>query len=263
MKAGMKNQIMLFIVFVCSTFQVMAQNDTMKDLVYKSQIMAKIAELEMDDILTLWFTDADTGSPIEGMTVAIQNSGSVKTDADGLAMFPVVDDGEHSFITQKEGYVMIRDTFTVFEGVMFFNKYSIPKIMPANRIKIVLDWGDSPSDLDAHLVKDNAYHISYRDSATSADRTAWLDRDEMNGYGPETITVTEVDNNALYHFFIHNYSNRDAVNNSRLSQSKAVVRVYVNNRLNMRYQIEPGKTGTIWNVFDIRRGQIQPVNRYE
>jgi hypothetical protein len=259
----MKNRIMLLIVLVCGTFHVMAQTDPKKDAVYKAQIMVKIAELEMDDILTLWFTDADTGSPIEGMIVAIQNSGMARTDADGLAMFPVLDDGEHSFIIQKEGYVMMKDTFTVFEGTIFFNKYSIPKTMPANRIKIVLDWGASPSDIDAHLLKDSAYHISYRDSATAADRTAWLDRDEMNGYGPETITITEVDNNASYHFFIHNYSNRGEVNNSRLSQSKAVVRVYIDNRLNMRYQIEPGKIGTTWNVFDIRRGQIQPVNRYE
>ncbi|GHV78276.1 hypothetical protein AGMMS49944_00670 [Spirochaetia bacterium] len=259
----MKNRIMLLVVLVCGTFHVMAQNDPRADAIYKTRILQKITELEMDDILSLWFTDADTGSPIEGMIVAIENSGTVKTDADGLALFPVLDDGEHAFIVQKEGYVMMKDTFKVLIGSIFFNKYSIPKTMPANRIKIVLDWGASPLDIDAHLVKDNGYHISYRDSTTSADRTAWLDRDEVNGYGPETITVTEVDNNASYHFFIHNYSNRSAVNDPRLSQSKAVVRVYIDNRLNMRYQIEPGKTGTTWNIFDIRRGQIQPVNRYE
>jgi len=98
---------------------------------------------------------------------------------------------------------------------------------------------------------------------TSSDRTAWLDIDALNGYGPETITVTQVDQNAVYRYFIHNYTNRDAVNDSRLSQSRATVRVYINNRFHASYQINAGKIGTKWHVFDIVNGGIKLNNRFE
>jgi hypothetical protein len=259
----MKKAIMLLIVLVCCTFHVIAQNDPRVDAIYQVRIMHKIAELEMDDILSLWFTDADTGLPIEGMVVAIQNAGSVKTDADGLAMFPVVDDGEHSFIVQKEGYVMLKDSFTVFEGVIFFNKYSIPKTLPLKYVKIVLDWGENPADLDLHLEKRDIYHISYRDMKKSADGNAWLDRDDTNGYGPETITITEVDTNATYRVYIHDYTNKGNAGSSKLSASKGTVRVYIDNRLANSFAIPQNKSGIKWNVFDIVRGVVKPVNTVE
>ena len=260
----MKKKIIMAFLAVCCLLQfVTAQNNTEREDIYLARVSQKIAELEMDDAMSLWFTDADTGKPIQGALVAIEKVGSTKTDEDGLAVFPVLKDGEHAFIIQKDGYVTTKDTFNVLLDSIFFNKYSIPKIKPIDHIKIILDWGAAPADLDAHLVKDNGYHISYRDARTSLDNTAWLDKDTVNGYGPETITVTQVDNRATYRFFVHNYSNRNAVNDSRMSQSKATVRVYINNRFHASYHIEEGKTGTIWYVFDIVNGGIRPVNRFE
>jgi hypothetical protein len=258
-----KKFVIAFIVVCCLLKFVTAQDNTEREDIYLARVGQRIAELEMDDALSLWFTDADTGRPIQGALVAIENTGSTRTDDDGLAIFPVIKDGEHAFIFQKEGYVTTKDTFKVLLGSIFFNKYSIPQIKQIEHIKIILDWGSTPADLDVHLVKDNVYHISYRDTRTSLDKTAWLDKDTVNGYGPETITVTQVDRRAVYHCFIHNYSNRNEVNDSRMSRSKATVRVYINNRFHASYQIEPGKTGVTWYVFDIVNGEIKPINRFE
>ena len=198
-----KKNVMLFIAICCLLQFVTAQNNTEREDIYLARVGQRILELEMEEALSLWFTDADTGKPIVGALVAIEKSGSTRTDEDGLAIFPVLNDGEHAFIIQKDGYVTTKDTFNVLLSSVFFNKYSIPKIKPIDHIKIILDWGATPADLDAHLVKDNGYHISYRETRTSLDNTAWLDKDTVNGYGPETITVTQVDKRAAYHFFIN------------------------------------------------------------
>jgi hypothetical protein len=233
------------------------------DAAYQARIQSAILELEMDDLLALWFTDADTGQPVTDALVAIEKKGSIRTNEDGLAVFPVIEDGEHRFIIQKEGYITYQDSFAVFAGTIFFNKYSIPRLLSIDNIKIVLDWDAAPRDLDAHLVKEGRYHISYRDAGRSEDGTAWLDRDDMDGFGPETITVTELDKQAAYRYFVFDYSNRLDENSSRLSASKAVVRVFVNNKFQAIYQIPPNRRGTAWNVFNIVNGEIQTVDEYE
>jgi hypothetical protein len=217
----------------------------------------------MDDLLSLWFTDADTGQPIADAAVAVEKKGRIETNKDGLAIFPRIEDGEHRFIIQKEGYVTYRASFTVFAGTIFFNKYSIPKLLTVENIKIVLDWDAEPRDIDAHFVKEGRYHISYRNVKKSEDGTAWLDRDDTDGFGPETITVTQLDTTATYQYFVHDYTNRSDGANSRLSASKAVVRVFVNNKFQAVYQIQPGKRGTVWKVFTIMNGKIQMIDDYE
>ncbi|MBK6681726.1 MAG: hypothetical protein IPG53_17880 [Ignavibacteriales bacterium] len=88
----------------------------------------------------------------------------------------------------------------VMAGTIIRNRYSISPKMPLGYLRVVLDWGDSPRDLDAHLVKTNGYHISYRNMMVSADGVAKLDRDDLDGQGPETITATSIDKNGEYLF---------------------------------------------------------------
>jgi len=264
-----KKIVAIIVIGLCFSLSfVMAQNDSEREDIYLTRISQKIMEMEMLDAFSLWFTDADTGKPIQGARVALKDTvknttGSTVTDEDGLAIFPIFPNGAHEFIFQKDGYVTTKDIFNVVAGTIFSNKFSIPKIKQIDHIKIILDWGATPADLDAHLVKDNGYHISYRNTITSSDKTAWLDKDALRGYGPETVTVTQVDKKTVYHYFVHNYSNRNATNDSRLSQSKAAVRVFINNRFYASYQIETGKTGTTWNVFDIVNGEIKLINKFE
>jgi hypothetical protein len=42
------------------------------DAAYQVQIQSIMLELEMDDLLVLWFTDADTGQPIADALVAME-----------------------------------------------------------------------------------------------------------------------------------------------------------------------------------------------
>ena len=255
----MKRVFFMLCALFCCDFLI-AESDA----AYTARVSSRIMELEMeDDCFSLWFTDSDTGKPIKDAIVAIKDVGTTKTDKDGLALFPIIDDGEYEFIIKHDDYVITKDTFEVMVGTIFFNKFSIPQKVSYKNIKVILDWGENPKDLDAHLVKKGSYHISYRDKIRSDDGTVWLDRDDTDSWGPETITITELDNTAEYQFYIFNYSKQSEPKGTSLSSSRARVRVYVDNRYYATYSIRENQRGIYWYVFNIKNGQIISSNYVE
>jgi hypothetical protein len=254
----MKKIFLVSLIAVCAV-PAHPQNDSLD----RGRTAAKIAQLAFDGESALWFSCAETGKPLEALAVDIETIGNITTGADGLAVFPTPKDGVYGFSASKSGYMLLEDQFTVTFGAVLFNKYSLPRAAPLSQVKIVLDWGREPRDLDIHLIKENQYHISYRDAKKSADSAVWLDRDDTSGYGPETITITQIDNAALYRLYIHDYSNRAQKGGKRLAASGAIVRVYNENKLKNQFPINPGGTGTVWRVFDIVNGTIKTVDRYE
>jgi hypothetical protein len=254
----MKKMVLVLCILGCVAL-LYAQNDTLN----RGRTAAKIAQLSFGGESALWFSGAETGKPLEEVAVDIEGIGTITTGADGLAVFATPTDGVYRFSASKSGYMRLEDSFTVTFGSIVFNKYSLPRNAPLGHVKIVLDWGKEPQDLDIHLVKENQYHISYRDTKKSADSAVWLDRDDTSGYGPETITITATDSAAVYHLYIHDYTNRAQSNSKRLSASSAIVRVYNENRLKNQFAISAGKTGATWRVFDIVNGSIKAVDRYE
>jgi hypothetical protein len=229
-----------------------------------------MAMLAFDGQSALWFTDSDTGGAITGAQVTIGDD-IMTTDAEGLVIFDALPDGKYGVTMEKRGYITLEDEFTTLMGKIIFNKFSVPPASALKLVKIVLDWGADPQDLDLHLEKERgsggtsspAYHISYRDTKKSADGNVWLDRDDTSGYGPETITINNLDPRAIYHIYVHNYSNRSQSANRSLAGSSAIVRVYMDNKLRSRASVTPGKTGVTWYAFDIENGVVKPANRWK
>jgi hypothetical protein len=142
--------------------------------------------------------------------------------------------------------------------MIFDSHYSISPAFPPDNLRVVLDWSEHPDDLDAHLIKQGAYHISYRDTHDVSNEAA-LDHDAMHGLGPETITIKHVDADATFEFFVHDYSDRGDPKTTRLGQSRAHVAVYGENRLLSSFQV-PAGAGNHWTVFFLRGGQIVPAS---
>ncbi len=88
-----------------------------------------------------------------------------------------------------------------------------------------------------------------------------LDRDDMNGYGPETITVRDIDDLASYSFKVHDYTNRNNNSNRSLSKSKATVKVYGEGRMLYLFQIPSQGIGNYWEVFKIVDGEFIQTNQ--
>ena len=226
----------------------------------KQKINDTFSEME-DSALTLRFFDALSGSPIQDAVVIIGDQGSFTTDFNGRAIFTSQEDNgilKIKFTHPK--YITSEFEIEIMAGTLFFNRFSVSPKMPIGAMRIVLDWGDKPSDLDAHLVKNDDYHISFRNMKEAKDGTAKLDRDAQQGYGPETITINNVSDAGSYTYFVHNYSNSSDYFSSALSKSKATVKVFGNDKLLGYYLVPTENSGTFWEVFRIQNGQIIKVN---
>lgn len=241
--------VLLFILFAQknANAQIDKGRQTLEDV---------IAEQEQD-IYTLRFFDALTGEPVEGGDVMVENVGTFKTDSAGRAMFPKQPDGLYKTIFKKSGYITAVYNVDIVAETIFKNRFVVSPVMDISQFRVVLDWEQQPLDLDAHFVKANSYHISFRNTRVLADGTGMLDRDDMDGFGPETITVERIDANGSYAFFVHNYSAHEKPGSPNLSVSKATVRVYSGNSLLKTFQIPEGFTEKTWNVFKVVNGQVE------
>jgi hypothetical protein len=207
--------------------------------------------------LTLRFLNAEKGSAVEGADVKIEKIGEFKTDGEGRVLISTVDDGVYNFSFAKQGFIGASFTFEVIAGTIFSNRFSVSPLIELGAIRIVLEWGSKPRDLDAHLVKDGVYHISYHDKIVADDQSARLDLDDRNGYGPETITIRKTDSRGSYSYYVFDYSNKNEPGSKQIGKSKAIVRIYSNSGLLNEFRVTKSMTGDKWNVFTIKNGKIE------
>ena len=136
--------------------------------------------------------------------------------------------------------------------------YAISPVMDKlDGMRIVLNWGAQPLDLDGHLGYPNN-HVSYyhKDGAD-----AQLDVDHRDGYGPETITIFRKHPGERYVYTVHDYTDRAATTATFLSSSDAKVFVYVGQTLIRPYYVPSDRPGNTWSVFAITsEGEIQDIN---
>ncbi|MFT3931538.1 MAG: tetratricopeptide repeat protein [Spongiibacteraceae bacterium] len=136
--------------------------------------------------------------------------------------------------------------------------YAISPVMTnLDGMRVVLNWGETPSDLDSHIVFP-ANHI-YFDSMNGTD--AALDVDDTTSYGPETITLQRKHDGERYVYAVHDYSNRNNVYSKQLSNSGAKVFVYVGQTLIRTYYVPANQMGNLWTVFSVSEtGEFQTYN---
>ena len=213
-----------------------------------------------DGKLVLRLINAENGEPVDGATVDIEGIGLFTSDKLGRVLIDVPDDGTYALSFSKEGFISAIYPFEVVVGTLFSNRFSVSPVIEMGALRIVLDWGRNPKDLDAHLVKEGDYHISYQDMHDSRDGTAKLDRDDLKGFGPETIWVKNIDEQATYTYYVKNFSDRTSPRSKTLSKSGATVRIYGDNQLLKTYTIPVDEKGTTWMVFTISGGKIQDVD---
>jgi hypothetical protein len=228
----------------------------------KSRQSSSTAFDEIDKKLSLYFYDAVTGKPIQGASFEMNGEKGV-TDIKGKVSipFPQVDEHEKMMygMFSKKGYILSKIEVRFLVGTVFLHRYSISPKLDPGKMRIVLDWSEKPADLDAHLIKkDNGvekYHISYRDMKSYEDKVI-LDRDDRDGFGPETITILEVDTNGTYSYLVHDYTHRNNKGSDGLQKSRARVMLFGDDKLIDTFYV-PQKTGNLWEVFSYKNGQLK------
>lgn len=212
--------------------------------------------------------NATNNLPLENVSIkltnSIKNDFNILSNKHGKFLF-VPEIGKYKITLAKKGFI----TYSTFvkmnpdETPQEFHFALAPKI---DKIRIVLTWNHTPYDLDAHLrgpkPEGGNFHIWYRHKTLIGGKN-FLDIDDQNGWGPETITIYKPAK-GKYSYYVHNYSNKEVWNSSALSYSNANVSIYKDKRLVKTFSVPINKIGTVWHVFDIDNSKnIIPVNSFE
>ncbi len=83
------------------------------------------------------------------------------------------------------------------------------------RARITLTWNAEPDDLDAHLTFDgtNGREMVYFGHSEANDGSARLNTDDMDGYGPEIITIYAL-HDGINRYSVHQYSGQGTIGTS-------------------------------------------------
>ena len=131
--------------------------------------------------------------------------------------------------------------------------------------RVVLSWGATPYDLDSHLTgpvagSSNRFWVYWSSRGScSAAPFACLDVDDTNGYGPETMTISQVAT-GVYRYYVYDFTNRNATSSTALGLSGAKVEFYVGSTL-VRTFFVPGGTGNAWAVFEWNGSAVTVLNQ--
>jgi hypothetical protein len=196
---------------------------------------------------------------IDGAAVTLQKNGEQSatgtTNAQGQAVLNAsfADDPSALMIIKKTGYSDL-----VVKCPCADMTYAISPVMKnLDGMRIVLNWGAVPKDLDSHLLFPGN-HV-YFTQMTGTD--ALLDVDDTTSYGPETITVSRKHDGERYVYAVHNYSDGDNPDSDRLAKSAAKVFVYVGQTLIRTYYVPVNAKGNLWTVFAVTEaGEFQDIN---
>lgn len=178
---------------------------------------------------------------------------SDRTKANGQYELYLVS-GEYSITINQEGFVEETFTLSVGDKEIRSENLTISPKLAEGEIRIVLEWGAHPSDLDAYLFADsvNSSPIFFG-SKGSKSRGAMLDVDETRGYGPETITIYDMSKTWIYG--VQDFT----MSSTGLTASGATVKVYLPEQEPIVYTA-PSGTGNYWRVCKIVNGEVTAIN---
>lgn len=197
---------------------------------------------------------------IDGATVTLQRNGAQSvtsnTNASGQAVlsssFP--DDQDSLLIIKKDGYSNL-----VVKCPCAGMTYAVSPVMTnLDGMRVVLTWGKNPADLDSHLMFPGG-HVYFEHKE---GQDANLDVDDIDSYGPETVTIDKKHFGETYTYAVQDYTNKGNPSGVALSSSSAKVFVYVGSSLVRSYSVPVGQPGNIWTVFKLNpNGEFEDINR--
>ena len=213
--------------------------------------------------------DATTGKKI-GKAELIFHVGKNKPDGDQAEKASITDGtysvelepGEYTLEINAEGYNKeYYDLYVSDSGSNKEETISVSPVLVSNEIRFVLEWGDTPADLDSHLTGEcktsgsHSVNVSWRNkkSMSGDKKIAELDLDDRSGYGPETTTL--YDTNGTYEFKVHRYSS-----DGNLSISGATVKIYTSSSSPVVVKVPNDVDDEWWTVCKVVNGEIKDIN---
>lgn len=181
-----------------------------------------------------------------------------KTESGKDGVFSLeLDPDTYDVTVTADGYVVENFEFKMEEDRNYSGEqFVISPELSAGSARIVLEWGAEPQDLDSYLIgeSDNSgsVFVSYFNKVCEA---AELDVDDTNGYGPETITLYDLEG-------VYRYTVVDYRLTYTLQEHGATVKVYLPGKAPEVITIAPGAgVENIWEVFELDHGELNILNR--
>ena len=178
-----------------------------------------------------------------------------------------LDTGHYTLQLSKPDFTTTYITVTVLGGLSRPNQNGIisPVLQHDGMIRVVLQWGETPRDLDSHMSGPIAgsggrFHVFFGQKGSPGQLPfTSLDVDDTTSYGPETVTV-EQQAMGVYRYLVHDFTNGAVVQGSyALANSGAHVKVYRGESLFKTYHVPAGE-GTLWTVFELSGSEINLLN---
>lgn len=206
--------------------------------------------------------DAVTGRGMVA-TIKVRNRGSrngnvlaeLISSGDGSYTFGG-EQGTYTLEVSAAGYTTEYIDVEIIRGQVKTGKNVVlSPVVEEGEIRVVLSWGSTPTDLDSHAEgrssSGNSFHISYMNKRV--ENIGTLDVDDRNGYGPETITITDAGSSFTY-------SVEDFTGSGTMSSSGATVKVYLPGNASAITYTVPDGAGNTWEVFSFENGQVTEIN---
>lgn len=140
----------------------------------------------------------------------------------------------------------------------------ISKDLKKGQVRVVLTWGETPRDLDAHMMCrlscGEEYEVDFMEMEFrfKGKKICALDVDDLTSYGPETVTIYNK-KAGKYTYAVHRFSD------GRLGDSDACVQVYLGSGNQSSYTFYVPRCGEerYWTVFryNAATNHVNPINR--
>jgi uncharacterized protein YjdB len=178
----------------------------------------------------------------------------------GGVVAPFTISNTSTILVHTPGYADAIVHIAPLDGQTLVRTIAITPVVPPGTVRIVLTWGANPIDLDSWLAGPLAGGGRFRVSFSSpgncnASPFACLDVDDVDGFGPETITITQ-QTAGVYRYSVNRFFGSGSI-----ATSGARVDVYTSDGLARTFTPPPGN-GDWWEVFELSNGVITGLNRY-
>ncbi len=216
-----------------------------------------------------WVVDATTNAPVAGAWVCrADGSPCATTNSNGeyrLGGLPV---GASNLRVTATGYDTLLTRVDVVAGETRIRTLALSPPLQADQWRFVLTWDAQPPDLDLFLwlPDETAVFWGGRGDCDPNPPTppvgACLEQDSRDGYGPETVTITDLRGGGYYTLGVHRYDDpTDTVTEPSISASRARLHVYNGEGLQLEFRIPAGEEGQFWYVLDLdETGLVTPFN---
>lgn len=199
--------------------------------------------------------NAVSNQPVSGAAVRMAGgTQTTRTDEEGWFQLKELPEGKVPLEVTADGFTTERFERTLDATAPQAIRVVLSPGLKEGQLRLVLTWGKQPADLDAHLEGPlpggERFHVYFHQRGDLKSKEfVNLDVDDLNGEGPETITVLGV-LPGQYRYYVHDYTNRNHPEANALAQSGAEVKVYHGGQT-YRFAPEGKLMGNVWNVCTI------------